>query len=266
MEPKLHVLQTTPLPLRKVGYRRLNLGKCELCEQFFLTIATRHQRFCSRSCSGKAKWAGFSPEKRQRISKASSAALMGRPSYNKGIACRPETKAKLSAAHRATGHRPKERGGNGKIAPCEQMMFEMLSNRWIYQWAVATGQKRGTGFPTAYKMDFADPKRKLNLEVDGNSHTSRGHLDVKRDTFLVSLGWSVSRVTNQQVQAWYTTFKSTGRIPTQLKACLSTIARHSSITQASAPKRSPRPLVNSSSVASCQAAPTPTGSVTCGTR
>lgn len=96
-------------------------------------------------------------------------------------------------------------------------MREMLPKYWEFQYVILTGAKKGSGTATNYKVDFALSFKKWALEIDGTSHTSRKHLDAKKDTLLASLGWCVFRVSNAQVREWYTTFKSTGRIPILLK-------------------------------------------------
>lgn len=206
---------THSLPLT-AGWKRGASGVCQSCGSTFISSTNRGQLYCSRSCSGRARWAGKTPAERAAISAKTAAKLLGRPSWNKGIPCSSATKQRLSASHKASGHRPILRGGNGQIAPCEQMMREMLPPYWDYQYVVLTGEPRGKGYPTSYKLDFALPFKRWGLEVDGNSHTSRKGLDAKKDTLLASLGWCVFRVTNQQVRAWYTTFKLTGLIPIQL--------------------------------------------------
>jgi hypothetical protein len=89
-------------------------------------------------------------------------------------------------------------------------MMEMLSSDWIAQYAIPTKIPRGNGYPTCYKADFADPTRKMIIEVDGESHRSRKQMDEKRDSFLESLGWSTWRVSNARVKELYTTWKQTG--------------------------------------------------------
>ena len=217
MESQLPVLKTTPSLLPKGGWKQGSCGICQFCGSTFISSTNRGQRYCSRSCSRKAFWVNKTPAERQVIAAKSAVKLLGKTPWNKGAPCATETKAKLSAAHKASGHKPRVLGGNGRIAPCERMMGEILSTQWVYQYAIPTKKPRGTGYPTSYKLDFALPDKRWGLEIDGNSHRSRKDLDAKKDSLLESLGWSVLRVTNQQVLAWYTTYKSTGHIPIQLR-------------------------------------------------
>lgn len=56
-------------------------------------------------------------------------------------------------------------------------------------------------FGQYFIVDFALLDRKLIIEIDGKSHTSieAKKKDADRDAKLVSLGWSVGRVTNEEV-------------------------------------------------------------------
>jgi very-short-patch-repair endonuclease len=194
-----------------VGALRGNVTVCSQCNSMFTSTHNRGQLYCSRRCSKTAFWQNASQGELDAQTAKMSASLTGRPSWNKGIPCRETTKAKLSAAHKLSGHKPKILGGNGRTCLHEAMAAEMLPTTWLPQYAIATKQPRGSGYPPCYKADFANPGLMKILEIDGNSHTSRRRLDAKKDLFLASLGWSVYRATNKEVQSMYTTFKSTGR-------------------------------------------------------
>jgi len=196
----------------QVGVKQGKQGVCAYCGLTFTSSTNRGQLYCGKSCSRRAMWASKTQEERNEITSKTASKLLGRPSWNKGVPCREETKRKLSAAHKTSGHKPKVQGGNGRVAPCEAMLREMLQPYWISQYSVKTNKPRGSGYAAAYKLDFALPFKKWGLEVDGNSHTARKHLDAKKDSLLASLGWCIFRVTNAQVRAWYTTFKSMGHI------------------------------------------------------
>ena len=66
---------------------------------------------------------------------------------------------------------------------------------------IRTKMGRGSGYPTHYKLDIANPDFMMAVEVDGPSHSSleRKAQDAKKDRFLRSLGWTVLRFTNQEV-------------------------------------------------------------------
>jgi len=54
-----------------------------------------------------------------------------------------------------------------------------------------------------YIVDFCCPKQKLIIELDGSQHYWDGHAekDVERDNFLNSLGYTVLRYSNRQVNS-----------------------------------------------------------------
>lgn len=60
---------------------------------------------------------------------------------------------------------------------------------------------RGSGYPSNYKLDIANPQVMLGIEVDGSSHTTveRQAQDAKKEEFLSGLGWTVLRFSNREV-------------------------------------------------------------------
>ena len=50
-----------------------------------------------------------------------------------------------------------------------------------------------------YIVDFYCPRRKLVVEVDGESHVGRGDVDAARTAHLKRLGYRIMRVTNDDV-------------------------------------------------------------------
>lgn len=45
-----------------------------------------------------------------------------------------------------------------------------------------------------FVADFAVPRAKLSVEIDGNSHAHRAAADARRDEKLARLGWRVLRL------------------------------------------------------------------------
>lgn len=92
----------------------------------------------------------------------------------------------------------KHRGGNGKVSPFEEALFRRLGKPWVLSYAVTTGKAKG--FPNHLKIDLANPKDKIAIELDGHSHQAfeRKDQDKRKDDFLTSLGWRVIRMTNQE--------------------------------------------------------------------
>lgn len=57
--------------------------------------------------------------------------------------------------------------------------------------------------PLHYKIDIANPVKKIAVEVDGGSHSATRvrEADERKDAFLTSHGWRVFRFSNREVMA-----------------------------------------------------------------
>ena len=129
----------------------------------------------------------------------------------------PGTRAKMTNTLRERGHRPKRRGGNGAPLPEAHARLAAALGRPT-EWSVATGLGRGHH----YLIDIANPETKVAVEVDGTSHQAlaRKASDARKDAFLISQGWLVLRVSNEQVlqntplAAASIASKSAARVPT----------------------------------------------------
>lgn len=111
---------------------------------------------------------------------------------------------KMQATLRAMGHAPKIRGGNGRGPTRAQcLLAEALGQDWQMEYAVKTHVPKinPEHIPTSYKLDLANPSLMLAIEIDGMSHTSliRKAQDCKKEQVLCGFGWTVLRVTNQEV-------------------------------------------------------------------
>ncbi len=115
---------------------------------------------------------------------------------------RPEIRAKMTDTIRRIGHKPKQRGGNGKPpTEAEQKLIDMLTVfGFTPQLPVRTGWGKNPG-PTHYKLDMAHPTLKIAIEADGRSHeaTARQQSDARKDAFLRGEGWTVLRFKNDQI-------------------------------------------------------------------
>ena len=73
------------------------------------------------------------------------------------------------------------------------------------EFAIPTKPVRGqfTSLPACYKVDVADPTRKLAIEIDGATHETKKwkFLDKRKTEVLNALGWSVLRFSNQRVDS-----------------------------------------------------------------
>lgn len=95
------------------------------------------------------------------------------------------------------------KGGNGRgLTTSQALLLEALGDSWKSEYVLKTGcaPQFGRGVhPSNYKIDIANPKFKIAIELDGNSHRGAETTDRKKDKFLQEQGWTVYRFTNRQV-------------------------------------------------------------------
>ena len=117
---------------------------------------------------------------------------------------KPGAREKLSATLKKIGHQPKYRGGNGRPSPVPvKILFHALEGLGFeIEVAVPTKMGRYSGYPTCYKIDIANKKMKIGIEIDGNTHHSpaRRFQDIKKENLLTSLGWTILRFTNPEAE------------------------------------------------------------------
>jgi hypothetical protein len=109
-----------------------------------------------------------------------------------------ETRRKVSQALK--GRVPSVRGGNGKpLSVPHQALLRRLN--WSPEYVIRTHAKRGSGLPTHYKVDIANPEMLIAIEVDGATHQTIKvqTADKQKTAFLLSRGWTVLRFSNQEV-------------------------------------------------------------------
>lgn len=198
---------------------------CEWCGQKYearsQTSNGKPRRFCGKSCS--AQWRMSRPEYVKQLTsnpgrnkKLSEA--MKRHMADEGSPVRrgmlkyarskrnPFKQEKRAAEIRKKGQATLRRqgykhltGGNGQAMPLPQrLLAEALG--WKTEYPIPTMTRRKK-IPTSYKVDLANPKRKVGVEVDGQSHLTkeRRRLDRKKEKVLADLGWRIIRVTNKEV-------------------------------------------------------------------
>ena len=109
----------------------------------------------------------------------------------------PGAKEKMQSTLRSIGHRPSVRGGNGSLTFPQIEVARLLGSGWIMETAIPTKMKRGSGYPTCYKVDVGNLGLKIGIELEGRTHFGkRVAEDQKKDALLCQLGWSVYRVLN----------------------------------------------------------------------
>jgi len=93
------------------------------------------------------------------------------------------------------------RGGNGRgLTLAQSVLLEALGEGWTAEYAVKTGLRQDSGYPTSYKVDIANPERMIAVEVDGETHRNpvQKQRDQKKQALLETLGWTVLRFSNRQ--------------------------------------------------------------------
>jgi hypothetical protein len=95
------------------------------------------------------------------------------------------------------------RGGNGKITPQQETIFNLLGEGWVMELPILTKEYIGNqkSLPNSYKVDIGNSSLKIIIEIDGKSHTTKKwkYLDKRKTEILTSLGWKVLRFWNEEV-------------------------------------------------------------------
>jgi hypothetical protein len=140
----------------------------------------------------------------------------GRQTLSVGMAIKNTTPAMRNSKNNA---KISQRGGNGRGATVPQkVLLDALGDDWTEEYAIPTYMSKGMGYPTCYKVDIANPIRRIAVEVDGGSHNSpaRRAQDAKKDALLVAHGWRVYRVPNMRAM------KDTDTVVREVTACIGT--------------------------------------------
>lgn len=109
-------------------------------------------------------------------------------------------RARMFARRLVSPHQAKlleERARRMRFAPTR-------SEEWL--WRRLSGSKTGVAFRRQlvignFIVDFASPKVRLVVEVDGGYHVDRQPRDAARDRKLIELGWRVLRFREDEVFA-----------------------------------------------------------------
>lgn len=189
--------------------------QCKLCGQAFRPWIKRDESGKVLSACPEPTW------NRQEFCSISCSKKFANPMSNH------QARLKMKERLREIKHRPIKRGGNGQLLPLAQLaLLHALGEGWESELAVPTKMPKDSGYPTAYKLDIANPVMMIGIELDGGSHGSleRKTLDAKKTDLLVSLGWSVYRVSNERALHLYSTFTSADTLLTSLTGWQSTTA------------------------------------------
>lgn len=174
---------------------------CPVCGSWFETKPSKKRRFCSQKCSSR------DPERRKTFSENMRKTNLRRrdllsrrmaesnPSNDPTILEKMlETKRKKGTLNTFAG----TRGGNGKLTEPQRILSEDLG--WPTEVAVSLGPRK-KGWPTHYKIDIANERLKLGIEVDGKGHRTKARMatDKKKESKLIELGWEIIRIPNEEI-------------------------------------------------------------------
>ena len=203
---------------------------CYICNSPTVDLETRHRKDLFLK-TGRAYCPGQDCTKiyRQRCSSETMSKTNRKYASKRMTEKNPmrleETRLKVSTSLKAIGHKPAIQGGNGKPATIAEQSLNILLDglNFVPQYIQPTRQKiyNGETLPTHFKIDLANPKLKIAIEIDGNSHNAlvRRAQDKKKESFLTGLGWKVLRFKNAEVldspeATLFTILKLMGYTPT----------------------------------------------------
>jgi hypothetical protein len=96
------------------------------------------------------------------------------------------------------------KGGNGQVRTKTQKLMDSIleGQGFIREYPIKTkkARERFKRIPDNYKADYAHPKKKVVIELDGPSHCSQKQKakDKKKTTILEHLGWTVLRIKHKR--------------------------------------------------------------------
>lgn len=185
------------------GTRTIRVMTCACCEAR-VEVRTRNQKAQARKgrvyCSDRCRDRVVSASSSSRMSRTNRTYASPRMTQRNPMK-NPNTREKVQQSLQTMGHKPPVQGGNGRGLTAPQAALLETAQDLTPEYVVATRMGRHSGYPNHYKIDLAHAPTKLAIEVDGYSHASlaRRDQDRKKDRFLMSIGWTVLRFTNQEV-------------------------------------------------------------------
>lgn len=175
------------------------------------TTNNTKRRFCSNACAGT--WRQHQPGLSERYHEAGAKGLATAASRRRGTKD-PRASARMKAnwpqrdpevyerwKASLRGRTFLARGGNPKLTRPQMLLAERLGLPVEYVIVTRPVARKFPSLPSCYKVDLADPTRKLAIAVDGKTRRQRKwrFLDARKTEVLSALGWSVLRFTNEQV-------------------------------------------------------------------
>jgi very-short-patch-repair endonuclease len=195
--------------------------KCVECATPFTAPAfhkSQVRKHCSTECRKKAWARGM-----KRVSVLYADKIAERMRTNNPMA---DLKLRERVRQKITGCAPAVRGGNGNGLTKHELAIAQALN-WLPVTVSTHGYRNETNrLPKNYKIDVGNTGMKIAVEIDGRSHNAlaRKAQDAKKTAFLESIGWTVLRFTNKEVDQ---------NLTACVQAVLSTISRLTRTTTSS---------------------------------
>jgi very-short-patch-repair endonuclease len=183
-------------------FRKVYKANCKICQKevSFVTKAEKNRyrtgvHYCSKECF-KIKRRKDMDVLRAMVDKEKMSKRMRENNPMSNM----ETRQKMINSLR--GRTFLSRGGNGEYTKHQMMLH--LATGYPMEHPINTSEVKHLfqSVPNSYKVDLAEPSIKLAIEVDGKTHRLKKwkFLDKRKTEILNSLGWTVIRFTNEEVE------------------------------------------------------------------
>lgn len=198
----LEVMNADELPAHTAGHRS-RLRPCPIC----------HQEMHPKSIGGHIASAhGCNAMKNPEVHKRAMAKRSENQDYRDYLSNRMKAKNPMSSDASRSAMRGKvlslqqsgellpfgnqRKHGNGGAPTEAEATFLQTFPQALFNHAVSLGDGER---PFHYKIDAAFVEQKIAVEIDGTSHVGREEADRRKDARLSRIGWTVLRMTNEDV-------------------------------------------------------------------
>ena len=181
-------------------------------------LAKGHEPEARAKAIAKLRENAKDPAWREKVSRATKEALR-----------RPEVRKRYLAGMKQARkkHGINFRGGNGQSPTGAVVEMEKILAPFGFQreYVIRT-KNHGTEHktPMHYKADFANPKTKTVIELDGPVHRpgARTRMDQRKTEVLEALGWKVTRIEHQEADALSGTLWDSAKLSKLLESLMPT--------------------------------------------
>lgn len=150
--------------------------------------------YCSRECSLSYQKKVSSKALSERNKKYASARMrVKNPSFSQITLEKIKKTKQINGTWRK---KPIVQGGNGRELP---LTIRILNEHLKWEPTFIVPTKLKSPYPCHYKLELAFPRKKIYIEVDGNSSYSRKPQMEKKQELLENMGWTCIRFKNKEV-------------------------------------------------------------------